>query len=227
MNFFAKTKGKRGEIFIYESIGDGWFGGITAKSFSDTLRDIGKVDGLDIFINSPGGNVFDGIAIFNQIRRFSGEKIVHIDGIAASIASVIAMAGDEIRIADNGMMMIHDPWGLAIGTAEEMRKSADSLDKVRSTLLDTYVAATEGNRDKISDWMHEETWMNADECIERGFANTKTEEKKVENAAFPLLAKFKNTPDVLKRSSLESRGLLARMDMRTRSLNRGASPAKA
>lgn len=227
MNFFAKTKGKRGEIYIYESIGEGWFGGITAKAFADTMKELGKVDALDIYINSPGGNVFDGIAIYNQIKRFDGEKIVCIDGIAASIASVIAMAGDEIRIADNGMMMIHDPWGLAIGTADEMRKTADSLDKVAGTILDTYVARTKGNRDEIADWMNVETWMNAAEAVERGFADTKTEEKKLEASAFPLLAKFKNTPETLKRSGLTARALVASAQARTMSLNRRASPATA
>lgn len=227
MNFFAKTKGKRGEIYIYESIGEGWFGGITAKAFADTLRDIGKVDGLDIYVNSPGGNVFDGIAIYNQIKRFNGEKIIHVDGIAASIASVIAMAGDEVRVADNGMMMIHDPWGFAMGTSDEMRKSADALDKIKDTILDTYVARTKGDRDEIEKWMKSETWMNADECIERGFADKKTEEKNIENMAFPLLAKFKNTPDTLKRQGLDSRAMLARMGVRTHDLKRGASPAKA
>lgn len=227
MNFFAKTKGKRGEIYIYEAIGEGWFGGITAKAFADTLRDLGKVDALDIYINSPGGNVFDGIAIYNQIRRFNGERVVCIDGIAASIASVIAMAGDEIRIADNGMMMIHDAWGLAIGTADEMRKTADSLDKVNGTILDTYVARTKGERSKIADWMSEETWMNAAECVDRGFADKKTEEKKVEASAFPLLAKFKNTPETMRRQGLSAKSLIAAAQARTINMNRGASPAKA
>ena len=224
--FFAKAKGKRGEIYVYESIGEGWFGGITAKSFSDTMKELGKVDALDIYINSPGGSVFDGIAIYNQIKRFSGEKIIHIDGIAASIASVIAMAGDEIRIADNGMVMIHQPWGISMGTSDEMRKYADSLDKVHDTILDTYVAKTGGDRKKIDEWMTDETWMNADEAIERGFATSKTDSKNVK-ASFPMLDKFKNTPQPLKRESLEAKGLLARMGVRTAQLNRGPAPAKA
>lgn len=225
MNFFAKTKGKRGEIYVYEAIGEGWFGGITAKSFADALRDLGKVDALDIYINSPGGSVFDGIAIFNQIRRFNGEKIIHIDGIAASIASVIAMGGDEIHIAANGMMMIHDPWGVAFGTAGDMRKCADSLDKVRDTILDTYIAKTGGKKEQISDWMTAETWMNADEALERGFASKKTDDKNTK-AAFPMLDQFKNTPQQLRSDGLQAKALIARMNMRTRHLNSGASPAK-
>lgn len=216
--FFAKAKGKRADIYIYEAIGEGWYGGITAKSFSDTLREVGKVDALDIYINSPGGSVFDGVAIYNQVKRFAGEKIVHVDGVAASIASVIAMAGDEIHIAENGMLMIHDPWGMSVGTADEMRKYAESLDKVRDVLLDTYVARTGQDRKKIAQWMSDETWMNAAEAVERGFATSQTEGKTVE-ASFPMLAKFKNTPQPLRRSGLEARSLIARMGTRIQSKN--------
>lgn len=232
MKFFAKANGKRGEIYIYEAIGEGWFGGITAKSFSDSMRELGAVAALDIYINSSGGSVFDGIAIYNQIKRHAAaEKIVHVDGIAASIASIIAMAGTEIRIADNGTIMIHDPWGMAIGTADAMRKYADSLDLVRGTLLDTYVARTGGDKDQISDWMADETWMTADMAVERGFATRKTGEKAIK-AETAMLAKFAKVPDHLRRQALGLDAKFARMDMRltqmqTRQPNRGASPAKA
>jgi len=221
--FFAKGKNKRGEIYVYEAIGEGWYGGITAKSFSEAMQALGDIDALDIYINSPGGSVFDGIAIFNQIKRFDGEVIVYIDGIAASIASVIAMAGTEIRIADNGMMMIHDPWSMAFGTADDMRKMADSLDKVRDTILDTYVTRTGGDRKEISDLMAAETWMNASDAVEKGFATSKVEEKKLNTAeasVSTLLNKFKNTPEPLKRAANATRSLLARMDMRAEMLRR-------
>jgi ATP-dependent Clp protease protease subunit len=217
--FFAKANGKRGEIYIYESIGEGWYGGITAKSFSESMKELGNVTALDIYINSPGGSVFDGIAIFNQIRRFNGERIVHIDGIAASIASVIAMAGDEIRIAGNGMMMIHDPWSMAFGTADEMRKMADSLDKVRDTILDTYTAKTGGKRDEISDLMTAETWLSADEAVEKGFATSKTEEKSLK-AEFTMLDKFQNTPEPLKRQANSAQSMIARVNLRAEILRR-------
>lgn len=217
--FFAKSAGKRGEIYLYESIGEGWYGGITAKDFAAMVKDLGTVSALDIYINSPGGSVFDGIAIYNQIKRHpANEKVVHVDGIAASIASIIAMAGTDIRIADNGMMMIHDPWGMSIGTAEEMRKVADSLDKIRSTLLDTYVARTGGDRQQISDWMAAETWMNAEEAVANGFANSTSGEKAMK-AEFPMLANFKNLPDEIRRQAINSQALVARMQARTRHLN--------
>jgi ATP-dependent Clp protease, protease subunit len=227
--FFAKANGKRGEIYIYEEIGAGWYGGITAKSFAETMKELGNVSALDIYINSPGGSVFDGIAIYNQIKRFNGEKVVHIDGIAASIASVIAMAGDKIRIADNGMMMIHDPWSVAFGTADEMRKMADSLDKVRDTILDTYVLATGGDRADISDLMAAETWLSADESVEKGFATEKGDSKNVLNKAdvFTLLAKFKNTPADLRKQASAPNALLARMEMRANKIRRVSPEKKA
>ncbi|QRF55748.1 head maturation protease, ClpP-related [Variovorax paradoxus] len=227
MKFFAKTSGKRGEIYVYDAIGGGFFSeGVTAKSFAESVKALGDVKALDIYINSPGGSVFEGLAIYNQIKRFDGEKIVHIDGIAASIASVIAMAGDEVRIAANGTIMIHDPWGMAMGTAADMRKQADSLDKVRDVLLENYVARTGAKRDDVSAWMSAETWMNADEAVERGFATSKVEEKQF-SAAFPMLEKFNKVPDSLRKQATASTSLLARMQMRTQKLNLGASPKTA
>jgi ATP-dependent Clp protease protease subunit len=222
--FFAKANGKRGEIYIYEDIGEGWFGGITAKSFSDSMKELGKVDALDIYINSAGGSVFDGIAIYNQIKRFSGEKIVHVDGIAASIASVIAMAGDEVRIAENGMIMIHKPWGMSVGTADDMRKYADSLDKVNETILDTYVAKTGKDKAMLSGLMDAETWLNANEALELGFATSKTDSKMLK-AESQLFAKFKNVPETIRKQAMASNVLLARMEMRSKSL--GVNPKTA
>lgn len=221
LKFFAKAAAKnRGEIFMYDEIGSSWDGqGITAKSFADALKALGTIKALDVYMNSPGGSVFEGLAIYNQMKRFDGEKVVHIDGIAASIASVIAMAGDEIRIAANGTVMIHDPWGMAIGSAADMRKQADSLDKIRDTLLSTYVARTGGKSKEISDWMAAETWMNADEAVARGFATSKTDEKQF-SAAFTMLAKFKNVPEPLKQQAKAPLLMQARMDMRTKHLTR-------
>jgi len=224
--FFAKAKGKRADLYIYEAIGEGWAGGITAKAFMDAVASLGKPDALDIYINSPGGSVFDGLAIFNILDRFRGEKIVHIDGIAASIASVIAMAGDEIRIAENAMMMIHDPWGMSVGTSADMRKYADALDKTRDSIRGTYVARTKRDAAEVGAMMAAETWMTAAETVAAGFATQAVEAGAPMRAAAGVLARFRNTPAALlaqaPRNGLETRGLLARMDMR---ISR-ASPAK-
>lgn len=227
MKFFAKSGGTKNELYIYDDIGGGFFSeGITAQSVSDAMKEFTPKVAIDVYINSPGGSVFEGVAIYNQLMRWDGKKFVHIDGIAASIASVIAMCGDDIEMAGNGLMMIHRAWGLGMGTSDEMRKTAEALDKIDGVILDTYTARTGGDRKKIEGWMHDETWMNADEAVERGFATKKTEEKAIK-ASFPLLAKFKNTPQTLRREGLESRGLVARMGMRTQQLDRGRVPARA
>jgi len=187
------------EVWIYGDIGASWFDdGITAKGFSDDLKALGKVTLLNVYINSPGGAVFEGVAIYNTLRRHAARKIVHIDGLAASIASVIAMAGDEIRIATNGMMMIHNPYGLAMGEADELRRMADALDKIKGAILDTYVLRTGGKADEIERQMDAETWMNADEAVAAGFADLITEP--VEMAAFAGLdvSAYRRPPEALK-----------------------------
>ena len=215
MNFFAKTNGaKKGEVYIYEAIGESWFGGITAKTFAASMNDLKSCSELDIYVNSPGGNVFDGIAIYNQIERHAAtRKTVHIDGIAASIASIIAMAGTERKIASNGMVMIHDPYGMAMGTAAAMRKNAEALDKIRSVLLDTYVAKTTSKAADLYKWMADETWMDADEALSRGFATEKTAEKAMK-AEFPMLANFAKLPENLRRDATSVDAKLASMNMR-------------
>lgn len=221
MKFFAKSKGKRGEVYIYDSIGEGFFGGISAKRFQETLQEVGAVDGLDIYVNSPGGSVFEGVAIYNLIKRHrASEVIVNVDGVAASIASIIAMAGTKINMAENAMMMIHDPWGMAVGSADEMRKQAAALDKIRDMLLDTYVNRTKGKRDRISEWMSAETWMTAKEAVERGFADSMTEEKSVK-ASFDMFSNFKHVPDALRASkNSETESKIARMQMRLAQLSK-------
>jgi ATP-dependent Clp protease protease subunit len=156
---------------------------------------------LRVYINSPGGDVFDGVAIYNAIKRHPGKKTVCIDGIAASAASMIAMAGDDINIANNGMMMIHQAWGYALGNADDMRETADLLDKITNTsVLESY-ARTGLDREKLSALMKAETWMTADEAIEHGFADRKYEADDVKAAVAASLQVFKNTPASLKPAS--------------------------
>lgn len=190
--FTIVAKDKSADVFLYEEIGDGWMGGISAKRFADELNALGKLDTLNVYINSPGGSVFDGNAIFNTLKRNSARVVVSIDGLAASIASIIAMAGDEISMAANSMMMIHDPWTLVAGSAADLRATADMMDKVRETLLNTYADRTGFDSGKISDMMAAETWMTADEAIAMGFADKKTEELKM--AAHFDLSRFKKAP---------------------------------
>ena len=157
--------------------------GVTAKQI--TLR-----------INSEGGSVFQGHAIYNTLRDHPADINVKIDGLAASIASIIAMAGDTIEMAENAFMMIHDPWTLAAGTADELRTQADMMDKVREKLLNTYVKRTGGDEEKISNMMSEETWMDAEEALQHGFIDSINEENRMA-ACVRHPESFKCVPDTL------------------------------
>ncbi|MCK7513853.1 MAG: ATP-dependent Clp protease proteolytic subunit [Desulfobacterales bacterium] len=184
--FHEGRRPQKGEIEIYEQIGDGfWSEGIGAKSFSRDLKALGDIDQLDVRINSPGGSVFEGTAIYNILKAHKAQKTVYVDGIAASIASVIAMAGDTVVMPENAIMMIHNPFGLVQGNAEDMRKMADALDKVKTAIISAYAAKSGMSDQDISDLMDDETWMTAQEAKDRGFADTVAEPVRIA-ASFDL-----------------------------------------
>ena len=225
MTFFARANNSKAEIYLYEPIGQMWDTGITAKAFQKILEPHKNATELNIYINSPGGNVFDGIAIHNMIAQHSAKKkIMHVDGLAASIASVILMAGSERRIAKNAMVMIHNPSGMAGGTAADLRKVADSLDKVRDVLVNSYVGKTKQTPKAIQAWMDDETWMDSADALARGFVTEITEAEAIE-AKFPALQNFAKVPPQLKRQALSVESRLASMNMKVRQFS-GASPAK-
>ena len=155
------------EVSIYDEIG---FGGVTAKDF---VADIRKLKGqhLHLRINSVGGSVIEGAAIYNALRRHKGGLTVHVDGLAASMASVIAMSGDEVLMAGNSMLMIHNPWSMAMGDADDLRKEADVLDKLKATLVNAYVRKTGRERGEIESMMDEETWLDATQAVAMNFAD--------------------------------------------------------
>ncbi|MCK5445919.1 MAG: Clp protease ClpP [Rhodospirillaceae bacterium] len=192
------AKDNSAEITIYDDIGAGWFGGISADDFAKDLKALGKVDTLNVYINSGGGNVFAGLAIHNTLKRNPAKVVVNVDGLAASIASIVAMTGDEIIMAENAFMMIHDPWSVAAGSADDMRDMADTMDKVRGQLLDTYVKRSSADETVISDMMSAETWLTASEAQEFGLADTVGEPLQI--AAYvdkSLLEKFKQVPEMV------------------------------
>lgn len=225
---------KTAEVLIYDDIGEGWFGGISAKTFAEELRALGAgIETLNIRINSPGGDVFDGLAIYNTLRRYQAQKNVSIDGMALSIASVIALAGDKVSMAENAMFMIHDPWGVVMGTAEDMRKQGDLMDTVKENLVSTYErrvvqtlgAAPNGEDygERIREMMSAETWMTASQAVEEGFIDEVTADmamaahfdpKRFKNVPPGLRAKIKAQPTP--RSDLVRARLL---DLRQRALN--------
>ena len=165
-------------IHIFDQIGEDWFSnsGITAKSFADTLQAVGPGP-LNVEINSPGGNVWDGLAIYNMLRGRQSAVTTKVVGVAASIASIIALAGDTVEIADAALMMIHDPSGLTAGTSEDMRKMADALDQHAAILSGVYEKKTGKTASAIRAAMKAETWFTSAEAISFGLADKLSEEK--------------------------------------------------
>lgn len=162
---------KSAEVLIYDPIGADWYGnGVTAKKFRDDLAAMGDVSEIIVRINSPGGEVFDGLSIYNTLKEHPASVTVHVDGLAASIASVIAMAGDRIVMGEGAMFMVHSPWTVAMGNADNMRETADMLDKVEVGLVDAYVSRTGKTRAVVQKWMEGETWFTRDEAIDAGLA---------------------------------------------------------
>lgn len=170
-----------GELLLYGEISDvTWWGDeVTPKQFWEDLKSLGDIQELRVYINSPGGDVFAGQAIYSMLRRHTATKLVYVDGLAASAASLVAMAGDRVIMPRNAMMMIHNPWTIAWGDANELRKIADELDKIRESLIAVYEDKTRMDRDRIIEMLDAETWMTAEEAVEMGFADEIEEAKAV------------------------------------------------
>jgi len=156
---------------------ESWWGDeVTPKLFRDELF---AADGdITIFINSPGGDCIAASQIYTILTEYKGNVTVKIDGLAASAASVIAMAGTSVLMAPTSLMMVHNPMTFAIGDSKEMRKAQDMLDEVKQSIINAYQIRTKQPRAKISNWMDAETWMNANKAIEYGFADGLLEDSK-------------------------------------------------
>ena len=169
-----------GEVYIYGDIVNyKWYDtDVTAKDFAEELEELGDVKALNIYINSSGGSVFQAQAIHSMLRRHKARKVVYIDGLAASAASVIAMAGDAILMPVNAMMMIHNPWTFTWGNAAELRKEADDLDKITESIIAAYMEHATITEQEIRDMMDAETWLTAEECHGTGCAPVLEEESR-------------------------------------------------
>jgi Protease subunit of ATP-dependent Clp proteases len=163
------------EVMLYDEVG-GWFGA-TADEFIADLKGV-TAKNLRVRVNSPGGSVFEGIAIANALRSHPANVTVQVDGIAASIASVIAMAGDRVEMAPNTMMMIHDASGLCMGNASDMEEMAELLDLISDNIADAYAARAGGTRDEWRDRMRAETWFLPDDAVKAGLADEATKTPK-------------------------------------------------
>lgn len=167
----ANAKAERAEVWIYGAIGSDWDpDDVTAGSFVQQLRDI-TAPAIDLHINSPGGLVFDGIAIYSALKNHAATVDVSVDGIAASAASFIAMAGDSVAVEKPAKLMIHDAGGLVIGNAADMRQMADLLDELSDTIAAIYADRAGTPAAKWREAMRAETWYSAAEAVKAGLAD--------------------------------------------------------
>ncbi|MDG9928263.1 MULTISPECIES: ClpP-like prohead protease/major capsid protein fusion protein [unclassified Pseudomonas] len=184
------------EILLYDEIGM-W--GITAQQFARELKALGDLSLISLRIHSPGGDVFEGTAIYNLLKHHPARVEAHIDGLAASMGSVIAMAADTIYMPENALMMVHRPWGIQGGEADDMRRYADLLEKIEGTMVAAYMAKTGKSEEEIKALLKAETWMDGREAVEAGFADQLTEPLA---AAAQLTSKrmqeFAHMPEALK-----------------------------
>jgi ATP-dependent Clp endopeptidase proteolytic subunit ClpP len=170
MSWYKVIKAKKeNERNIVEMFGEVGYE-ITASQFSVDLKALDGKD-FDLIINSPGGSVFEGLAVYEMIKNYPGKVTTYINGIAASMGSVIPMATDKIIMGDMSVLMVHNPWTIAGGEAEDFRKAADTLDKLKDILIKAYVNKTGLEPEAVAGLMDAETWMSAEEAKEFGFVD--------------------------------------------------------
>lgn len=223
--YARKDQPKTAELLVYDFIGEDWYGdGVSAKGVDQKLKDMGEVEQINVRINSPGGSVFDGIAIYNMLKAHKAQVNVIVEGVAASAASIIAMAGDTISMGVATQIMIHNPWTLAYGDSNDFRKTAETLDKIRDGMIDAYHERTGVDAKDLIAMCDEETWMGPDEAIEKGFADVKVtiskkqddeeDEEEFSEKALAMLARFKHKGKFQPRIAAVSRKLSAAADIK-------------
>lgn len=189
----AKAATNQTEISIFDEIG---YWGISAKQFITDLKTVDPAHNILLRIHSPGGEVFDGNAIYNALKRHPGGVTVQIEGLAASMATVIALAGSPVRMSANGFFMIHNPWSIAMGDAEDMREQAELLEKIQAGIVNAYAAKSGQSAEQVQAWMDAETWFTAEEALAAGFIDEITDAIAIAASAnkFARVGKFKNAP---------------------------------
>lgn len=195
--FKAETSGDSTKVTIYGDIGDSWWGeSISATDVKKELENITS-NKIHVHINSYGGDVFDGIAIYNQLKNHSAEITIHVDGVAASAASIIAMAGNEIIMNTGSMLMIHEGSTFAWGTKTDIKKTVNALEGIDKSIADVYLTRYQGERSEIETMIVNETWFTSSEAVEVGLADkvnevAETEEIDAEDFKNSILERFRS-----------------------------------
>ena len=201
-NVMKNEEEKSAELILYGSIGsDEYWDDISDKAFKQDIENLGDVENITLHINSPGGSVFSAVAIANTLKNHKAKVTANIDGLAASAATIITSACDTVRMPKNALFMIHNPITFAYGNNQEMQKTVEMLNKVKNSIIETYLNKTKTDKETLSELMDNETWMNAEEAKEYGFIDEILDENVekevienkliINNMAFDI-SKFKN-----------------------------------
>ena len=184
-NILMKTDENSYDIYFYDEIGGkfDWDKFEVIKTSSYLKDKLEEADGrdLNIYVNSVGGEVFEAYSIISMLQRYEGSKTCYIDGMAASCASLIPIICDKVYVYTYSNIMVHNMWTYAVGNAKELRRVADDLDKFMQSSIDLYMTKFKDTEEKLKELIDEETWLNADECIEFGFADEKIDSKTKED----------------------------------------------
>lgn len=198
------------DIFIYGEITKyAWeeYGEVSSITFKNELDELGEVENINLYINSPGGSVFEGLAIYNMLKRHQARITVYIDALAASVASVIAMAGNNIYMPENSLMMVHNAWTWAKGNAEQLRKAADDLDRINQSAIQTYLqkAGDKLDEETLKELLDAETWLSAEDAYKYGLCDEVLEANQAAACVSnELFQSYKNVPKQLLEKRISS-----------------------
>jgi len=179
------------DISLHDEIG---LWGVSAADFINDLKTNSTAKSINLSIHSPGGNMLDGLAMYNALKAHPAKIYSHVTGIAASAASTVLMAGDVVTMPEDAYIMIHNPMGMAFGGSDEMRDYADVMDKLKAGAVNIYAKKSGKNADDISEMMDSETWLNSNDALEHGFIDTITDSVGVANKAATFNKHFKTMP---------------------------------
>ena len=193
-DFRAESEGESGKIYLYDVI-DPWWG----VSAADVVRALDGMGGrpVDLYINSPGGDVFEARAIYSRLKAYSGAVSAHIDGLAASAATTVAMGASERSMTDGAFFMIHNSWTLAFGDKNDFKKTAGLLDQIDGAIAKDYMRATGLSAEEIATMMDEETWLSAESAKAHGLIDTVAGEGGAKNLKNWNLSAYQNVPKAI------------------------------
>lgn len=194
LNLVRNDSGSEATLYVYDTI-DPWYG-VNAQDVARVVAGLDMAVTLNVRINSPGGDVFEARAISSQLKQFGGKVVAYIDGLAASAATTIAMAADEVVISDGSFFMIHNAWAMAIGNKVDMTEMATLLDKIDGAIVNDYTGKTGKSIDEVKAWMDAETWFTAQEAVDIGFADRMAGSSSAASAKWNLAA-YEKAPKAL------------------------------